>query len=541
MQLLSKELVSLEYRDQLRQDLAAAGVCRFLVAYVSGEGVNSIGRHLLTRALRDERSFGVASLSCTCGHEPLLRLQEELGETAGLRLKYFMDPLVHERGEPSDLALFHSKLVYLAQPRRGKSVVYIGSHNWTRRALGPGGPRNAEASLRLEEEFAEEHLAGTGSSLASEVNRHLIQAFSLPACLPATPAYRATFEQWRDKACRRAPPSSLNEVIVLLAIRKPSGTSLSSQWQALTGRGIYLQVLEEEEGITLWRRNDPVIVLVWDSEADLHAGNQPLLLRCRITTNKAGPGSRLHGTNQSTAPIAGFEAVLLDQNQLAAMHQEQAAPRAAVSIWSGRRVEVYDFEYPTQRLDSAQVDGGVTPKYQFHLEVESVVFPADGARPDAPERVWTRDTFAVAKSREDARYVEMPGYFVQPRERAAILTCLAEVLQVDPEHAKVLPISDYDQAKVGKRISAHPLHDTFLGEAAKQRLVDFYGKAERGTLVADLDEPATGPARGRRGASTADRVQRVQRVFTTPLEELERIWGETARQLPGDKRRDPRQ
>jgi hypothetical protein len=50
MKLLSKELVSLEYRDQLQRDLARATVCRFLVAYISGEGMVSIGRHLLTRA-----------------------------------------------------------------------------------------------------------------------------------------------------------------------------------------------------------------------------------------------------------------------------------------------------------------------------------------------------------------------------------------------------------------------------------------------------------------------------------------------------------
>src|SRR5947209_20466719 len=78
MKLLSKELVSLDYREHLRRDLARASVCRFLIAYVSGDGMDSIGRHLLNRALRDQRSFGVASLSCSCGFDPLLRLQSEL-------------------------------------------------------------------------------------------------------------------------------------------------------------------------------------------------------------------------------------------------------------------------------------------------------------------------------------------------------------------------------------------------------------------------------------------------------------------------------
>ena len=67
MKLLSKDLVSLEYREQLQRDLARATVCRFLVAYISDEGIETIGRHLLTRALRDPRSFGVGSLTCSCG------------------------------------------------------------------------------------------------------------------------------------------------------------------------------------------------------------------------------------------------------------------------------------------------------------------------------------------------------------------------------------------------------------------------------------------------------------------------------------------
>src|SRR5258708_24527544 len=137
MMLLSKELASLEFREQLQRDLARATVCRFLVAYISGDGMDSIGRHLLTRALRDPRSFGVGSLTCSCGYEPLLRLQAELGAAVGVRLKYFMDPLIKEADEPADLALFHSKLVFLLMEREGKAVVYLGSPNWGRTGLGP--------------------------------------------------------------------------------------------------------------------------------------------------------------------------------------------------------------------------------------------------------------------------------------------------------------------------------------------------------------------------------------------------------------------
>ena len=205
MKLISKELVSLEYRQQLQEDLQQTKVCRFLIAYVSLGGLESIGPQLLARALHHPLSFGVASLSCSCGYEPLLRLQRDLSE---LRLKYFMDPIVKDPDEPDDLALFHSKLLYLTLERDNKAVIYIGSHNWTRRALGPTGPRNAEASLRFEVPLNPDDLAGTGPGLASQVNRHLLSAWEIPLCLPAQEANRSTFEEWYAKGCRRTviPP-----------------------------------------------------------------------------------------------------------------------------------------------------------------------------------------------------------------------------------------------------------------------------------------------------------------------------------------------
>ena len=123
--------------------------------------------------------FGVSSLTCACGYEPLLDLQSQLGESA-VRLKYFMDPQVRGSDEPDDITLFHSKLVYLYLPTQngGTSVVYLGSHNWSSRALGPGRPRNAEASVRFQLDYSPEHLAGEGDSIASEVNRHLRAAYS---------------------------------------------------------------------------------------------------------------------------------------------------------------------------------------------------------------------------------------------------------------------------------------------------------------------------------------------------------------------------
>jgi len=535
MKLLSKELVSFEYRDLLRQDLARATICRFLVGYVTADGINSIGRFLLVRALGDERSFGVSSLTCSCGYTPLLDLQEEIGSSVGARLKYFMDPLVGRSDEPSDIGLFHSKLIYLLLEREQKSIVYIGSHNWSGRALGPGRPRNAEASLRCEMDFTPEHLEGIGSSIASDVNRHLIQAYNMPACLPATRVNEPTFEQWYQKGCRRAPSSPIHPVTVVLAVRKNDGTAVNPvQWQSLAGRGIYMQVLEEDEGERIWRGGDQILVLVWNSEADLSAGSQPILLRCRETTHKAGPDSRLRGTNQSTSPIAGFEAIILDEEQLSAMGQSSKASRSSVTIWSSRAVQIYDFEFPTQRSDSSQVDGGTTPKYQFHLEVEHVAFPADGDRPDDPDMLWARESFAVARTKDSARYEEIPGYHVSAELETEIMNCLTKVLLVRPDQTKVLPTSSYDRVKIGKRVSAHPLHETYIGRDLIKKREEFYLNAKHGTLVAEIDEPERGGDEDHRWEASEEHkepVERVQRVFTTPLEELEKTWRAAARDV----------
>lgn len=532
MKLLSKELVSLDYREHLQRDLSRATVCRFLVAYVSNEGLASIGRHLLNQALRNERSFGLASLTCSCGFEPLVRLQSELAE---VRLKYFMDPLVKEDDEPSEIALFHSKVVYLHLEREGKSVVYIGSHNWSRRALGPQGPRNAEASIRFELDYSPEHLEGVGDSVASHANRHLLDAWNMPLCLPATANNEPTFREWFEKGCRRQPATPLSKSTILLAVRKPAGGS--SDWLNLKGRGIYLQVLEEEDGHIIWDSNNRLLLLVWESDADLAAAAQPVILQCRITTSKAGRDSRLRGTNQSIAPVAGFEAVTWDETELAAQQGGGSARRPRVRLWSGREVQVYDFEYPTQHSDSSQIDGSVRPKYQFHLEVARVIAPASGRFSDAPEYAWAPETFSVAESRDAARVEETPGYCVDADSERRILECLEEILFVDTSKAKVLPYSSADRAKVGKRVSTHPLHETYLGlewREAEHR-DSYYQRTEAGALVADLDSQHRAASRIK-DDGIAEHLPRLQRVFTTPIDKLVETWSEAAKMLWPDKR-----
>jgi hypothetical protein len=176
-------------------------------------------------------------------------LQDMISEP---RLKYFMDPLVLSGRESDELVLFHSKLVFLFLEAERKAVMYIGSHNWTRRAMGPSAPRNAEASLRVEITCAPRDLDGKGVSFASDVNHHLLDAYHLPVCFAAADRHLEAFEQWTQKACKRAPVLPLDSVIVVLAVHRTNGRAADqTEWQSLARRGIYFQVLNEEDGQTL--------------------------------------------------------------------------------------------------------------------------------------------------------------------------------------------------------------------------------------------------------------------------------------------------
>ncbi len=525
MQFLSKELVTLEYRTALQKDLAQATVCRFLVAYVSGEGIKSINRAPLIRALGDSRSFGVASLSCACKYEPLLSLQDEFDD---VRLKYFMDPVVEEKDEPRNVALFHSKLVYLYNQRTQKSIVYLGSHNWTRRALGPQGPRNAEASLRLEFEFEEDHMSGTGDSIPSEVNQHLLSAWSSPLCLPAIRSNERTFEEWSEKVCRRADSVSLELNVVVLAVRMGTG---QPDWLSLTGESIYLQILSEAEGdLIRTKSNNALMLLVWETTAELTNGAQPIILRGQITDSNAGPQSSVSGNNTSTSPMAGFKAVVFDSAELSSGQQNRRSRTPPLTLWSGRDISAYDFEFPTANRDCAAVDGTVDPKYRFLLKVESVCLPSNSLNEESTfdiraEYVWDPDSFTVAKRKRDLRLEESPGYRVDAERERNISEYLREVLLVDVEKAKALPYSGEDDAKTGKRIAKHPLHETFL----RNQLVDrryrdsYYRSAKQGRLTADLDLFS---------AESADEpIERLQRVYTAPVKDLLEDWRNRAATL----------
>ncbi len=527
MQLLSKELVTHDYRVALQKDLAQATVCRFLVAYVSGEGIKSINRAPLVRALKDDRSFGVASMSCACKYEPLLSLQDEFDE---VRLKYFMDPVVEDKDEPKNVALFHSKLVYIYNQRTRKSIVYLGSHNWTRRALGPKGPRNAEASLRLEFDFEEDHLSGIGNSIPSEVNQHLLTAWDSPLCLPATRNHEHTFEEWASKACNRASNLTLEQNTIVLAVRKGSG---NPAWSSLQGASIYLQILDEKDGRLIFdEANNKLLLMVWESEADLIAGRQPVIIRGRISNSSAGANSSVGGSNSSVSPIAGFMGVVFDEAELKAKTQKRSGRRVPVPIRTGRGVSVYDFEFPSSTQDCAAIDIGIDPNYRFLLEIEAVAMPLERAVEQQAELAWSPDSFTVARNKKDARLEESPGYHVDREREQAIYDCMRDVLLVEPSEAKVLPYSEEPDFKQGKRISKHPLHETYLGDQLSNvsSRDAYYRGAKQERLSAELDAI---------GEADWDKpIERLQRVYTAPVKDLLKEWRETARTIRSSREKE---
>ena len=277
--LLSARPVADDYRSSLKADIAEARLVRFAMAYVSQDGLDGLGIPTLLDALTDPDSFGLATLHCGCGFEPLFRLQELLGQET-VRLKYFVDPQIGGRdlAEPS-LELLHSKLVYLV--RGDRAIVYIGSHNWSGRALGPGSPRNAEASMRMEFEFDERQLDGRGSDLPSQVNKHLLYVWSLGICRPATEVNRTLFEEWRLLCCTRADPAKgRDRYAVVSAVCDVAGPPFHRSpafWQSTVGKrvGIYFQLHEEKEGRVLRELQDRVLVLVWASQVDLQLSVAP--------------------------------------------------------------------------------------------------------------------------------------------------------------------------------------------------------------------------------------------------------------------------
>lgn len=524
MEFFSSRLVSHEFVDRLSADIRRASVCRFLVAYVNHGGINAIGRNELRKVLSNSDSFGVASLSCACSYEPLMRLQKELGEKT--RLKYFMDPMAKGgEGSESDLpiALLHSKLVYLHLSKTNTSVVYIGSHNWTRRALGKRTPRNAEASMRIEMPFEPCHLTGDGTTVVHQVNQHLKAAFENKACFPATRDNLAQFEQWYDIGCSRKRQSELDELTVIVAVRTLPDTKIDHKvWSGLKGNGIYLQVLDPEDGDRIRAANKRLLVLVWQSLEDFKKSRQPIILKCHDSTQNSGPNSNVTTTNRAKNPIVSFRAVLFDRVEASGKKNLGLAPQRSVAPTRlGKHFYYYEMEIPTKHQTAEEVDRGLALADQFRLEVEDVIFPLDmqGDEIQLP-KVWAPSSLAFASSKNDATAEKPPGYLVPEQRVQEILKTFADDFGIPEDKLKVKPVSKFDDVRMGLRIAIHPLHDTYIADIADQRQDEFYGAVKKGWLAAETDRKKI----NEKSLEQPKTQPRTQRVFTTEWSLLNELW-----------------
>ena len=475
----SDQLVGSEITDRLRDDIASCSMLRFLVAFISDAGINSLGASRLGQALSRNGSFGIASLSCIFGFKALLGLQNHIS-TPTSKLKYFLDPQVSQTHNDPSLVLLHSKLIYLQLENPKRSVVYIGSHNWTERAIGTSPPHNAEASIRLEMDFDPNYARGDGDSIAAQVNRHLLTAFNLPACIDAIESNQTIFEQWMQVCCGRSPHKKVEPTFIILAVLKDDFPDLA-RLEALSQNGIYLRT--DDSGEALYNASHRrVILMLWLSSTDLINSEQPILIRCQRTSDNPDPlSSTIRSTNTSKSPSEGFGAAIYGG--------------ADIPIWSGRLVQVFDFEFQKGDTTAEQFDQGLEPAtMRFHLDIEEIVFPIDMQNyPNLGETAqkfarWDRQSFAVAKRDSDLKYVSLAGYFVDPETEKEIAECYSDKFGISKDMAKVWPTSKTHDTTGGNFEVTHPLHETFLKPESLGSLSGI--KPNQRMIIPNLEENA---------------------------------------------------
>ena len=483
LQLLSPEIISTQYLRRLQADLREASLVRFVVAYISNQGLGLLPRALET-PLGNQDSFGVSSLDCANRYSPLLNLGESLN--LGDRLKYFLEPRPPSEDEP-DVRLLHSKVVYLVTKERDRAVIYLGSHKWSRRALGSWGPTNVEISFRVETDFRSDDLQGNGTRIGALVNRHLRDCFDLAPCLAAVRRNESVFRDWLSIACEkggRGGAESLERVCVLIALGPNDGKE-KFDWSVLDQPdvGIYLQNRTDDEGRAIWDHPDSIVVLVWKSAVDLVNARAPAVLFCRSTARNASPDSALGGTNESISPIEGFRAVIFDTSQ----QRNYSASKNFATLASGREVHFFDIEILKQGGRSEEFDQLERPLYQQYLQVNHRAF-AGTATDDRPagSPVWELNELAFSPRARPA-LLKPPGYRVSEETAASIRNCFQEIFNLALDKLRVLASTDSGEPGMGLRVAAHPLHETFLTPQALESK-DFYAGCEYGSLVPKLRE-----------------------------------------------------
>ncbi|MBL4844164.1 MAG: hypothetical protein JKY65_01450 [Planctomycetes bacterium] len=521
MQLLSPIPTASAYLEHLRKDLQDARVLRFVIAYVSDSGITSIGQELLVAALQQPDSFGVASLSCSCGFKPFVNLQAQL-EPQQEKLKYFVDPVVLDSDGDPDLTLVHSKVVYIVRPDN-RAVVYLGSHNWSGRALGPDAPRNAEASMRFEFDYDPSQLRGASSDLPSEINRHLLECFHLGASLPVRKDNIPIFADWFRARCEREKPLPLDEyaVVVGACVTDSEASTYDHLWKALTpGSSIYLPCHVEGEGQILRQRQDRVLLMAWTSTDALENSKEPLLLFCKVTRQVAGKDSAFEGTSEGD--IKNFDLVLRDPRQSTRVGAgEDPGEALRVELNNGQVFEYFELSSVPATVSAATIDGKAPPKYQSYLQVYEILLPewlkkttdhsAEPARAQMASRpdqgVWSAPNLALTTNRQVQPEVSK-NYRVPEKTREQIMGCFSEFFGLDEGQLRVRPVDPNVAPKELVRLAQSRLHYGYIGDSAMDDSDAFYKRVRPGRLAVDL-EPMKQAAEDDGAVSIEPRVQQL--------------------------------
>jgi hypothetical protein len=530
MQLLSPIPTANAYLELLRQDLQDALVLRFVIAYVSDSGITSIGQELLADALRQPDSFGVASLSCSCGFAPFVGLQAMLEPQQG-KLKYFVDPVVLDSDGDPDLTLVHSKIVYIGRPDN-RAVIYLGSHNWSGRALGPDAPRNAEASMRFEFDYDPSQLDGTGTDLPSETNRHLLQCFQLGASLPVRKDNIPIFADWFRARCEREKPLPLDEYAVVIGacVNNGAASTYDHLWKALLkpGASIYLPCHVEDEGQILWQRKDRVLLMAWTSTEALESSREPVLLFCKATRQVAGRDSASRGTSEGD--IENFDLVLRDPGQGVRVGAgEDPGEPLTLELNNGQVFEYFELSSVPPTVTAAAINGSASPKYQNYLQVYEVLLPEwlkqtedpcaeparaqMAARPD--QAVWSAANLALTTNRQVQPEVAK-NYRVPEETRAQIMSCFSDSFGLEEGRLRVRPVDPNVAPRELVRLAQSSLHHGYVGGSAMDDSDAFYSQVRPGRLAVDLE-----PIQLASDENEAPSIEpRVQQLYAERLREI---------------------
>lgn len=463
-------LTGQEFIYKLQSDIDSAEQIKFVIAYINDKGVDYIGRQRLIKALKKDGSFGVTSLSCGFGFDTFVNLNKELGATD--KLKLFLSFNKEEAAEESH-TLLHSKIIYL-KIREGntiKQVLYVGSHNWTGRALGANVKgNNAEASLRLEFELDD------NSNILKSSLIHLEKAYKLKSCFNAVKSNLSIFSDWIQLKCpkygRGIKTIKRENYNLLLCIGENQEFDIED-FAYKKNHSIYLHIDNFSDSERINDSSTKFLLLFWVNTNSFENQDPPIYIFCeKNTDNLTKQGG---GVNQIQNTVGGFEFSLSIKSQSILKQKNNVE----ASFW--------DLKYFFEKTDVIKINLNTPAVKQILLKIETIIPPKSykngksGLLNYSPGQIPFFDNTppsiepikGVATNNQEINneiYLELKREFNLKSN------------EIDP----VLIIKHIDP-KSGYRLSKNPLNKFVLGEMLSEK--DYYNSlpVESFSEIADFN------------------------------------------------------